>query len=457
MVKAENPDYGTATDIYTLTVCPKEIDLIWTGDDYEYDQNSHQPTAEAEEWFIISGDVVNVTVFGEGSAIGTYTAFATIDNDNYVISSDTEEFVFTVTSVWEHLQEALDDQDVLSPSFHIVEDAPGERTIVLDKDIETLPGDTCEDTLYVGRDTTLDLNGKAIRSSSPSEDKAPMFSISRIGSLTIIDSEGGGEISGSSRTGSIIENAGNLTLEGGRLTGGNADIGGGVNNSGTFTMTGGEISGNNAAIKGGGVYSSGTLIMNGAPVITGNTSGEEDSNVYLATGKKIDVTGELTGDASIGISEESISSDGFTRGYSDFNTANPAEFFTSDDPRFSVILLANGEAALFRPGENPDEEAHVRYVLEKTAYRFLTGSGAFEAKLIYTGYGSLATEDELQYLILKIDGIEVSPENFTLMLLSNGDIVIEFKAEFMESLAKGEHTLEFDLSGCYGRAVLTVE
>ena len=121
-----------------------------------------------------------------------------------------------------------------------------------------------------------------------------------------------------------------------------------------------------------------------------------------------------------------------------------------------IVSLINGDFEIIEKVK-PAEEVHPRYVFEKTAYSSLTGSGAFEAKLIYTGYGSPATEDELQYLILKIDGIEVSPENFTLTLLSNGDIVIEFTAEFIESLAKGEHTLEFDLRGCYGRAALTIE
>ena len=102
-------------------------------------------------------------------------------------------------------------------------------------------------------------------------------------------------------------------------------------------------------------------------------------------------------------------------------------------------------------------ETYARYIFEKNAYQFLTGSGSFEAKLIYTGFGTPVTKEELNFLVLRVDGVEVAPENYTLTLESSGDILIEFTVEYMASLAKGDHALTFELSGCYGKTLLTIE
>ena len=123
-----------------------------------------------------------------------------------------------------------------------------------------------------------------------------------------------------------------------------------------------------------------------------------------------------------------------------------------------IVSFVNGTFKIVEVAEKSGApETYARYIFEKTAYQFLTGSGSFEAKLIYTGFGAPATKEELKFLVLRVDGLEVSPENYTLALESNGDILIEFTAEYMASLAKGDHALTFELSGCYGKTLLTVE
>ena len=115
--------------------------------------------------------------------------------------------------------------------------------------------------------------------------------------------------------GGVYLSSGTFEMSGNAAISGNTAVsGGGVYVSpGTFEMSGGELSGNTAT-KGGGVYlSSGTFEMSGDAVISGNTasnngggvcmfgsstfklsgSGSTDS-VYLASGKSITVTGELT-------------------------------------------------------------------------------------------------------------------------------------------------------------------
>ena len=98
-------------------------------------------------------------------------------------------------------------------------------------------------------------------------------------------------------------------MYGGSITGNTADNGGGVCVCGAtgagsyFNMYGGSITGNTAANEGGGVYvgSTGTLRLSGAAAVQNNNINSTDSNVYLSDGRAIQITGRMTGSATVGV------------------------------------------------------------------------------------------------------------------------------------------------------------
>ena len=162
----------------------------------------------------------------------------------------------------------------------------------------------------------------------------------------IAESEGGGL---------YVRNS--CVMNGGSITGNKAlstdydEGGGGVSvghlSNDVFTMTGGEIKGNTSVNLGGGinVESGGVLNLSGSPVITGNKAGDADSNVYLLEHKLITITGALRSDASVGVAMETPGV--FTTGYRDkMASADPADYFTSDDENYNVVKDENGEAKI---------------------------------------------------------------------------------------------------------------
>ena len=113
--------------------------------------------------------------------------------------------------------------------------------------------------------------------------------------------------------GFIIKNEGTLIIQdsgtGGSIRGGyNNNDGGGVYNNGTLTMTGGTITGNRVASgkNGAGIYNSTTATLNisGKVIVTDNTipgSTPTPNNVYIPSGKTINITDNLDNDARIGV------------------------------------------------------------------------------------------------------------------------------------------------------------
>ena len=137
---------------------------------------------------------------------------------------------------------------------------------------------------------------------------------------------------------------GTLTVTGtGQITGGyNSGNGGGIHiaSDGTLLLSGGNITGNTAA-TGGGIYNGGMLNASGAPIVTGNTGG----NVYLPTGKVVNITEALTSSTNIGVTMENPGT--ITSGLITYGSGH-YEYFTSDDNTYEVGLSAN-EATLTTP------------------------------------------------------------------------------------------------------------
>ncbi len=161
---------------------------------------------------------------------------------------------------------------------------------------------------------------------------------------TALNSYGGGVNIGTNST---------FNMTGGSITNNKAakDAGGVyINNGCVFTMSGGSITGNVAVDYGGGVWLNGhaTFKVSGTPRITGNKTGDQEINVYLAESNgshtMIAVDGALTeeGDAKASIGVTMQTPGVFTSGLSGKGTAAN---FSSDDPAYGVVLQ-NGEAKL---------------------------------------------------------------------------------------------------------------
>lgn len=115
-----------------------------------------------------------------------------------------------------------------------------------------------------------------------------------------------------SEIGAGVQVGSNCTFRmyGGTISENSGRYGGGVcvSNGGTFEMYGGAIQNNTVTELGGGVYLAGTFHLKGSGTITGNKKGTGDdateNNVYLATGKTITVTGDLSDDSEIKVTSE---------------------------------------------------------------------------------------------------------------------------------------------------------
>lgn len=182
--------------------------------------------------------------------------------------------------------------------------------------------------------------------------------VASTGGAIVVDAGGtlnieGGEISGNLvQTGNggaiYVKKGGVVNMTGGKIRGNQVVTGNGgaiyVEAGGTVNLFGGTISGNAASGLGGGIYveEGGTLNVQGAPVVTGNTAGGKENNVYLPAGQRIAITENgLTLDAEIGVTSESGTYPVLIAN----GTADYSAQFTSDDKNAAVIWL-NGALSL---------------------------------------------------------------------------------------------------------------
>lgn len=149
-----------------------------------------------------------------------------------------------------------------------------------------------------------------------------------------------------------VYNNGEFTMNGGSITGNtakkledqvnNTELGGGVYNTGTFTMNGGSITGNSAS-QGGGVYndSQGTFKVSGTPIIKDNKQDEtnNNNNLYLRSGKTINIEGSLSAGTIIGVTVENSPTKGnpvtiTSTGASEYGAYS--SFFNSDNTSYQI-------------------------------------------------------------------------------------------------------------------------
>ena len=268
--------------------------------------------------------------------------------------------------------------------------------------------------------------------------------------LNLYDPESGGVITGANHTaeagGVMVSNGGHFNMYGGSIEGNRSNNGGGVSANGsnavfhmyggsiqynegydntggillqsntTFTMSGGSIQHNAGKNYGGiGTYQA-TMIFDGDVNISDNyiysggtsgkiaksgdtytldTTGGTPCNVKTAhANDRIKVTGQLTLTHKIGIIRQGTKGV-FTTGYTTSgNTADPSEYFYSDDPNYTVGL-SNGEAAIvdqytvtWNNWDNSNLETDTRVAVGATpSYGGETPTKAEDAQYTYTFAG----------------------------------------------------------------------
>ena len=214
----------------------------------------------------------------------------------YVPASVFAEQEIVQVSDWQSLQNAINDS------------ANKDKTIQLRDNIDA----NGKDYLNVsGKTVTIDLNGKKLnRGRTKSDPDGHVFWVRNKGNLTIIDSAGGGVITGgwANNGGGInIQEGSSCTIEGGTITGNKAgSCGGGIIARGRLIMTGGSITGNSAD-TGGGLFCTdkATEVSLENVTISDNESGSNGPGIdthAAMTIEKCNITGnECSSDSGGGI------------------------------------------------------------------------------------------------------------------------------------------------------------
>ena len=97
--KVEKTGYEPpVTGTKKLTIAKKPVTISWTNTSFDYDGEAHKPTAIAGN--VVEGDECIVTVVGEQTAAGTYTATVTaLSNSNYALPTEGLTKEFTIAKV----------------------------------------------------------------------------------------------------------------------------------------------------------------------------------------------------------------------------------------------------------------------------------------------------------------------------------------------------------------------
>ena len=328
-------------------------------------------------------------------------------------------------------------------------------------------------TIPEGVSITLDLNGYSL-------DRALDYEAQEDGSVILV--EEGAELyikdnsgtnaglitGGASYFGGGICNYGTLTIQGGTITGNCAydetdGTGGGVYNEGELTLLGGVITENEANYGGGlynagdgtvtiqqstylkkvgassteitmnveftanyaedgkshGVFNGGTLNIEGAP----NISGNEDNDIYLAYGKKLNITGEMDVDEPIGI-QASGTNPVFTSGFKTYLGTDPSEYFKATDNKASLQLNTSGEAMLMT------EEKSKVYVYKNDS---LTKSEEYDSVAsAWSAASGYAQNDSGKTRVEVVCGSDCTIENSTWTIGEGKNIVFDLNGHYLK-------------------------
>ena len=155
----------------------------------------------------------------------------------------------------------------------------------------------------------------------------------------------GGEISGNEAVehgGAFYVDGATVNVYGGKIANNTAGgIGGGIYAKGEakITLAGGTVTENTAA-QAGGVYIGGKcqpVVVEGAPVITGNTAEGQASNLYLSSDRIMSL-GTLTEGASL-----SITAEGSPRAVSEETKQDCSQFFAADNDKQTIQYREDGK------------------------------------------------------------------------------------------------------------------
>ena len=110
-----------------------------------------------------------------------------------------------------------------------------------------------------------------------------------------------------------------------------------------------------------------------------------------------------------------------------------------------VVDPETGEEYWIVVGIPYDAAEEPPYVVESEEYTY-KGDGDLEIELEYTGKGEALTEDELDTVIVKVDGVNVS-EYYNISIKDNGNVVIKFTESYLKTLKSGRHLVEIIIRG----------
>ena len=152
------------------------------------------------------------------------------------------------------------------------------------------------DQIKVDKKTvTIDLNGHTLdRNRDKQDDDGHVIEVKNNSTLTIIDSVGGGKITGgyAKRGGGVnVSSNSTLIIESGTITGNQAKWGGGIYVHGTLTMNGGVVTKNTVTDEAGGIFCNddSVVTLNKGVVVSENTA--ENGGGILNEGGTLTMTG----------------------------------------------------------------------------------------------------------------------------------------------------------------------
>ncbi len=306
-----------------------------------------------------------------------------------------------------------------------------------------------------GKNITLDLNGCNLDRKKVGSYAVNGYVIRVAGTLTVKNSQNNGineprgQIKGGHTDGNgggiYVENGGELRWQSGNLTNNSANgKGGGVylEEQAHFEMSGGYIYFNHAEEAGGGVYTNTDVSILENGIIKDNflsNSGKANKldNLYLATGKKINVSKALAEDTLIYVTTETKPTESTsvlvatpTTG-SSFLAFTDANNFKSDDDKYEAVVESGNIVLKALPAPH-------KHALNIGCDGNITAGGTeieFDKKLSTDTSGTLMLDDTRQ----NTSFISVNSKSVTVYTLSPGsyylvdDLVLDYPIAFSPS------------------------